>query len=154
MSQDKEMQKFIRFYKQETGETQIDMHDVARFALSKGWTPPKPKSSEDLLAAKFSKAARQEMRTDKFTGRPYRANHAVPSGQMIFWIDIDEAPRKHMVKSSQMRREQMVGDALQLTFDIDHWNAMNPSENPIEVELDLTFDVELRKASEESDDAA
>ena len=94
------------------------------------------------------------MRTDHETGRPYRVNHAVQTGQMTFWVDIDEAPRKHMHKSSQMRREQMVGDALQLTYDVDHWNSVNNHEEPIDVELDFTFDVELRKASDGEDDVA
>lgn len=150
MSQDKEMQKFIRHYKDETGEKEVDMHKVARMALLKGWKSPKPISAEDLLAKKFSKAARQETRTDRVTGRPYRVNHAVTSGQMTFWIDIDEAPRKYMIKSAQQRREQMVGDALQLTFDVEHWNRKNASEEPIQVELDFAFDVELRKASEDA----
>ena len=154
MSEEKELQKMIRFYKQHTGETEVDMHKVARFALEKGFKSPKPQSAEDLLAKKLSKAARQEMRADLNTGRPYRANHAVTSGQQTFWVDIDEAPRKHMVKSAQMRREQMVGDALQLTFDLDHWNSKNSQEPPIDVELDLTFDVELRKASDDLDDVA
>ncbi len=154
MSQIREDQKVIRLYKEETGETEIDMHKVAKWALSKGVTSPKPKTAEDLLAARFSKAARQEMRKDKSTGRPYRANHAVPDGSLTLWVDIDEAPRKRMHKSTQMRREQMVGDALQLTYDVDHWNSINPDEAPIEIELDFQFDVDLRKASEESTDAA
>lgn len=152
MSQVSEDLKIIRLYRQVTGETEIEMQKVARFALSRGMAAPKPQTVEDIIAKRLSKAARQEMRTDQATGRPYRVNHAVQSGQMTFWIDIDEAPRKHMIKSTQMRREQMVGDALQLTFDVDHWNSVNPHEEPIELELDLQFDVDLRKASEDQDE--
>lgn len=149
MSQVSEDQKIIRLYRIATGETEVEMHKVARFALERGMVSAKPQTVEDIIAKRLSKAARQEMRTDQATGRPYRVNHAVQSGQMTFWIDIDEAPRKHMHKSTQMRREQMVGDALQLTFDVDHWNSVNPHEEPIELELDLQFDVDLRKASED-----
>jgi hypothetical protein len=152
MSQVTEDQKLIRLYRQVTGETEVEMHKVARFALDRGMTAPKPQTAEDIIAKRLSKAARQEMRTDHKTGRPYRVNHAVQTGQSTFWVDIDEAPRKHMHSSTQKRREQMVGDALQLTFDVDHWNAVNTHEEPIEVALDFTFDVELRKASDGLDE--
>jgi len=154
MSQVTEDQKIIRLYRQVTGETEVEMHKVARFALNRGMASPKPQTAEDIIAKRLSKAARQEMRTDVKTGRSYRVNHAVQTGQLTFWIDIDEAPRKHMHKSTQMRREQMVGDALQLTYDVDHWNSVNTDKEPIEVELDLAFDVALRKASDGDEETA
>jgi len=64
---------------------------------------------------------------------------------MTFWVDIDEAPRKHMHKSLVNRREQMVGDGLQLTLDSDHWNSINPNEEPINLPIDFTDDIEWRK---------
>src|SRR5690606_9541784 len=106
-TQAQELQAFIRHYKQQTGETEVDMHKVAALALKMGMEPPKPVSPTDLLAKKFSKAAREEMRTDRSTGLPYRVNHpfsADGTGQMMLWVDIDEAPRKHMVKSATHRR--------------------------------------------------
>lgn len=154
MSEELELQKFIRHYKQVTGETEVDMHKVASMAIKMGMKAPTPVSAEDLLARKFSRAARQELRHDRVTGRPYRVNHAVTNGQLTFWVDIDEAPRLHMEKSIQMRREQMVGDAVQLTFDADHWNSIHPEDMPIEVALDFQDDVDWRKASEDDSDAA
>jgi hypothetical protein len=50
-----------------------------------------------------------------------------------------------MFRSLQQRREQMVGDGLQLSFDSDHWNRIHPDEEPIKIELDFTDDVEWRK---------
>ena len=84
------------------------------------------------------------------TGNPYRANHAITtrqgSEQLTLWIDIDrKVPRKKMVKSLMQRREQMVGDGLQLTFDGDHWNNINPEDEPIEIPMDLTDDILWRK---------
>lgn len=144
----KQMQNLIRYYKDQTGKTEVDMKEVAKFAVSKGWKLPTPKSAEDRLAEEFTKAARDEIRYDLKTGKPYRANHAVPvvSGRVQYhlWIDIDEAPRKMMHKSLIMRREQMVGDGLQLTLDAFHWNSVNPSEEPIKIPLDFTEDVEER----------
>lgn len=43
------------------------------------------------------------------------------------------------------RREQMVGDGLQLTLDLDHWNTINPNDKPIVIPMDFTEDIEERK---------
>jgi hypothetical protein len=146
----------LGWYMQETGKTAVDMHDVARWALTKGWKLPKPADPIDLLAKQFSRAAREQTRRDPTTGRSYRAYHSFPEAQgeaqLVLWVDIDKAARKPMVKSVNQRREQMVGDAVQLTFDIDHWNGIHPSEEPITVPLDFAPDVEWRKNSPIEDD--
>lgn len=152
------MQRLIRHYKDETGEKEVDMHKVAEFAVRKGWSLPAPTNPMDALAKQFSKAARQEIRRDKDTGRPYRANHAVTSTQgsvqLTFWVDIDEAPRRVIHKSLINRREQMVGDGLQLTLDADHWNSINPNETPITIPMDFTDDIEWRKNTPDEDQDA
>jgi hypothetical protein len=143
-----EMQRLIRHYKDVTGKTEINMHEVAQFAVDKGWPLPRPIAAIDRLAKEFSQAAREEIRYDKKSGKPYRANHAVTttqgSAQMTLWLDIDEAPRVRILKSLVQRREQMVGDGLQLTLDAMHWNGIHPSEEPINLPLDFTDDVEWR----------
>ena len=153
------MQALIRHYKETTGKKEIEMSDVAAFASARGWPLPQPTSPLELLAKEFSQAAREEIRNDGKTGKAYRANHAVtvPSGngkQLTFWIDIDEAPRKFMHKSLVQRREQMVGDGLQLTLDMDHWNRVNPKEEPIELPMDLSPDIEWRKNVSGEDEKA
>lgn len=40
------------------------------------------------------------------------------------------------------RRQQIVGDCFQLKTDVDVYNGTNPSEQPIQVPLDFTLDVE------------
>jgi hypothetical protein len=65
----------------------------------------------------------------------------------VFWVDIDLAPRKHMAKSARDRREQVVGDMVQLTLDLNHWNRVNPDEVPIIAETDITPDVNEALAS-------
>ncbi len=148
MSKKREMQRLIRAYKDETGERQIDMNNVAKWAAGKGWPLPTPKNPLDLLAKQFSEAAREETRRDSATGMPYRANHSFVtmhgSEQLHLWIDIDEAERGPFLKSAVTRREQMVGDGLQLTLDMMHWNRINPDKEPIDLPMDLTFDIELR----------
>ena len=144
-SKHKEMQHLIRRYKSETGEAEVDMHKVAKWAVDKGWPIPTPTNPIDRLAAEFTQAAREEIKIDELTKQPYRVNHAYQVGQTAFWIDIDEAPREPMRKSLIARREQMVGDGLQLTFDADHWNSIHPEEEPIQIPLDFTQDIQWRK---------
>ncbi len=149
-----EMQSLIRYYKEQTGKTEVDMKEVAKFAVDKmGWKLPAPSDPFDRLAKEFTQAAREEIRYDKKTGKPYRANHAIlqrqGDDQLHLWIDIDEAPRKPMYKSLVMRREQMVGDGLQLTLDADHWNNIHPGEEPIIVPMDFTDDITWRKNAPE-----
>ncbi len=52
-----------------------------------------------------------------------------------------------MLKASVTRREQMIGDGLQLTFDVEHWNRVNPNEEPIQMLMDFTPDIEWRRNS-------
>ena len=40
MSRKQQMQRLIRHYRDETGNSEIDMNDVARWAISKGFKPP------------------------------------------------------------------------------------------------------------------
>jgi hypothetical protein len=147
----REMQFIIREWKKSTGKTEIDMKEVALYAIAvHHWPAPPPISAEERLAREFAQAAREETRQDGKTGQPYRVYHAVKpdvQGQGVFWVDIDEAPRKHMVKSAWARREQVIGDMTQLTLDLNHWNRVNPNEVPIIAEKDLTPDVNERLAS-------
>lgn len=152
-----EYQKFLRFYKDETGERELDMHKIAVFANEKGWKMPTPPSAIDLLAKKFAEAAQSEMKVDHDTGQPYRIYHAIPitgSGQLnlFVYVDIDEATRHQMLKSAVHRREQMVSDGVKLTNDVDHWNRVNPEHVPIQLPMDLTFDIAIRKAADDGDD--
>jgi hypothetical protein len=159
VSKRQERQRFIRHYKDVTGEQEIDMHKVAAYAKRVGWKMPTPPSDVDMLAKLFADDAQAERKYDVETGKPYRAYQAIPvqSGQLnlFVYIDTDEATRSQMQKSTVHRREQMVTDAYSLLLDVEHWNRVNLAEEPIQLPLDLTFDVELRKAGEdESEDEA
>ena len=104
-SRDQKMQHFIREWMKETGRTDIDMHEVAKYARSKGFRAPKVPTEIDLLARDFSRVAREQHRTDEQTGRSYRVYHAFKhrqgDTQLTLWIDIDVAPRNKMWKSLQ-----------------------------------------------------
>lgn len=149
MSKNAEIQKLIRYYKRETGIKEVDMREFARWAVARNYPLPQPIDPIDRLAKDFAAAAREETRTDPETGQAYRVNHmyVVTRGdeQLHLWVDIDEAPRGPMHASLTMRREQVVGDITQLTFDAEHWSRVNPDQDAIEIEKDFGLDVELRR---------
>lgn len=158
MTKKKEMQYLIRAYREQTGQQSVDMHEIAKFAVSKGWPLPAPKSPIERLAEQFSVASREEIRRDLETGRPYRANLAVTTWQgnkqMTLWTDIDEAPRHIAQKAFVQRREQMIGDGLQLTFDVMHWNRVNDAEPSIDMPMDFTDDIAWRINAPDDDQVA
>jgi len=155
-SKNREMLRIIRHWKEVTGNTEIDMHEVAKFAKQElGYPIPEPPDPLDLLARRFTRAARQDIRHDTETRAPYRGYHSVTQWhgdeKHVFWFDIEDANRKQMSISVTQRREQMVGDGLQLLRDAEHWNAINRQQEPIQIDLDLTDDVQWRKNAPEED---
>src|SRR5262245_52601486 len=116
MSKRQERQRFIRHYKDVSGKTEIDMHEVARLAKKMGWDMPTPPSDVDMLAKLFTDDAQAERDFDQETGKPFRVYHAIPvTGQqsLFHYIDIHDATRAQMLKSAVNRREQMVSDGYQ-----------------------------------------
>jgi hypothetical protein len=82
-----------------TGKTEVDMNDLALFASNMGWDLPVPPSPIEMLAKRFSDAAREDIRVDKKTKRPYRAalsiRKTLPDGkQLHLWIDTDTERRR------------------------------------------------------------
>lgn len=152
------LQQMIKLYKLKTGQTELDPVEIAKFAIANGVELPAPDDPMKKLVKQISQAAREEMRTDRQTGRPYRAYHSLPIKQgqetLFVWVDIDDATRAQMLRSTNKRREQVVGDVVQLTFDLDHWAAANPDQEPITLETDFGLDVQWRKASDRDDEAA
>ncbi len=156
MSERKDMQRLIRHYKDETGERELDMHKIAKWAAGKGWPLPALPDPLDLLAKKFKEAARDEIEYDKKTGKPYRVYHALKTShgatQLHLFIDIEDATRDQMLVSLVSRREQMVSDGVMLKYDEDHWNAQHPNDEPIQLPMDFTFDIELRRNAPDDDE--
>ena len=150
-----QMQRFYRYYREQVGRD-VTMHEVALAAKKAGWVMPTPKDPVDILASEFAAAAREELRKDEEMRESYRANIAykqqIGKKEITFWGDIDNSPRINMVKNVVLRREQMVGDALQLTIDVRHWNRINPNEEPVQIELDFNDDVEWRLNAPKSDE--
>lgn len=102
----------------------------------------------DVLAKDMSTALREEFQTDEH-GRRYRVNHAVRVSrggvQYTFWAAMGYAPHDHMEKAFAQRREQVIGDLVQLKTDVDVYNDLNHGARPkIQLELNFTEDVEER----------
>jgi hypothetical protein len=133
------------------------MHKVAAYAKRLGWKMPQPKTDVELLAKQFADDAQAERKRDSTTGRPYRVWHAIPANTQLglfVYVDIDEATRNQMHKSAVNRREQMVTDGYNLELDLDHWNSVNPDKEAIVLPMDLTLDIEIRKATDQDDEEA
>ena len=134
MSVKRQRQRQIRLYLEETGKSAFDMNEVAEWAMKRGIKAPQPQRPIDLLAKQFRDAARSEILHDPDDGKPYRVYHAVRNdGQLglFTWVNIHDAPRRAMHKSAYQRREQMIGDGLQLTLDLRTWNKLHSDEEPI-----------------------
>ncbi len=103
----------------------------------------------DVLAGDMADALRAEIQTDE-KGRRYRVNHAVRitkgGVQYTFWGALGFAPHSHMERAFAQRRDQIVGDCLQLKTDVAVYNDMNRGKQP-EIQLILNFeeDVEERQ---------
>ncbi|MEO1828856.1 MAG: hypothetical protein ABGX82_08555 [Pseudomonas sp.] len=143
-----QIKQYLDRYKKEVGDTGlVDAHDIAEWAYRNGLHKPNTKTIIDAIAADISQAFREEYRTDA-KGQRYRAKHAVRTKKagktMSLWADIDDAnaPREHFAKSFSQRRQQIVGDCYQLKTDVDVYNDKNPAQQPIQVVLDFTYDVE------------
>ena len=108
----------------------------------------------DVLAGEMADALRSEIQTDE-KGRRYRVNHAVRvtkgGVQYTFWGALGFAPHSHMEKAFAQRREQIIGNCVQLRTDVEVYNDMNSGKHPeIQLVLDFTDDVAERFAMDEA----
>lgn len=142
-------QRLVQLYKTETGNKIVDMDDVAEWAIKRGVDAPKPKSPKELLSARLAQAQREEHNIDSETGWSYRVNHAIrrtksDGTQFTLWGSLDDFNRDQMHLSLTNRRQQMIGDGVQLKIDEHVWNNRNPNEAPLQMVMDFTDDIEER----------
>jgi hypothetical protein len=142
-----EVKSYVEKYQTEKGTGLIDPHEVAAWALIRGLHKPNFKTMVDAIAADIAQVFREEYRTDE-QGRRYRAKHAatqkIGNRSFSLWADMDDAraPRSHFIRSFAQRRQQIVGDCVQLKTDVDVYNGKNSKADPIQIPLDFTADVE------------
>lgn len=102
----------------------------------------------DKLSEDMARALREEYATDAL-GRRFRKNHAVRvtkgGVQLTMWAMLEAAPRQHMQKAFIQRREQIVGDCVQLATDVEVYNDMHKDQPPIPMLFDFRDDVAERR---------
>lgn len=102
----------------------------------------------DVLASRMAQALRLEYDTD-YQGRRFRVNHAArvtaAGVQYTFWAIMGFATHDHMERSFTQRREQIIGECVQLRTDVDVYNVMSGAEtSEFQLVLDFTDDVAER----------
>jgi len=159
-SRDQIIQRMARVYREEQGSADIDLSSFAEYLIRNGVKPPPAPTTRELMAKAAKRALKQDIRRDQVTGRPYHGWQAVPhgkdarTGQLSFtYIDADEAPREPMKTALLLKVSMMIDDGVQVTFDAEHWNRVNPKEDPIVVDelLDLRDQVQWRVASRDEE---
>ena len=145
---------YVERYKREVNsDGLVDPHDVAEWAYKNGLHKPSVKTVIDAIASDIAQVFREEYRVDRY-GRRYRAKHATTHKRgnktLALWVDLDDpnAPHTHFVKSFAQRRQQIVGDCVQLKTDVDVYNEKRTPVEPIQMPLDFTLDViEMQQVS-------
>lgn len=140
-----DLQHIWHRYQAENGDIPTSARDAVAWGVAKGLLMLPQVDPLDHLAEEMSTALREEYRKDKF-GRRYRVNHAVRvtkhGVQYTFWGVMDSSDRPFMEKAFGQRRKQIVGDCLQLKTDADVYNSKHPDQEPIQIVLNFTADVE------------
>lgn len=151
-----QMQKIWKAYEDAGEPMPATSRDVAAWAVRNGLWRPQPADVIAQCAEDLSRALREEYHTDA-KGRRVRSKHAVritQSGkQMTLWADMRTATRPHMELAFAQRRQQIVGDCVQLKRDVDSYNESHADQLPLPLILDFTDDAKEADAGEGFDEA-
>lgn len=152
-----ELQRFWGLYREAGHQDSPTAKDVASWAYEQGLWKPRVSDVVEVLAEDLARAWREDYDTDA-KGRRYRKKHPVrvtkDGRQLYLWEDMDTAPREHMQMAFAQRRQQIVGDCVQLRVDVDAYNDKNPSEKPLQLVLDFEDDVAEHFLGDDEDWAA
>lgn len=146
------MQDIINDYIAETGDSEWDMKDIARWAIKNNRWELSPTNIVQKCAQELSRAARDEYYEDP-QGRRVRRKHPIRGEQGVLWADIETAPPEHMKISLQQRRGYIVYDCVQLRKDLDSYNDNNKHGAVIQMCFDFNDDVNERLMPDEYPDS-
>jgi hypothetical protein len=123
--------------------------EAVRWAVHEGLLDLPRIDPYEVLAAQMAAALREETALND-RGQRYRVNHAVRitkgGVQHTLWAEMGLAPHEHMEKAFAQRREQIIGDCVQLKIDVDTYNRLKPQDRPsVQLILDFTEDVAERE---------
>ncbi len=147
-TQTERFQELWREYEKEHDHAAVSLREVVDWAVGRGDLELPRIDPRDALASQMSRALREEYATDA-KGRRYRVNHAVRitkgGVQTTIWGILGYAPHSHMERAYTQRREQVIGDLVQLQVDVEVYNEMSGHPS-IQLVLDFGDDVAERRA--------
>jgi hypothetical protein len=150
MTQSEKYQRAWACFEQAHGYIAASARQAVEWAVDQGIIQLPEIDPVHLAAQQMARALREEIAIDA-NGRRYRKNHAihvtVDGVQLSLWAGLETAPREHMEMAFTQRREQIVGDCVQLKTDVDVYNEKHPNREPIDLVLDFTDDVAEREVS-------
>ncbi len=142
-------QAIWHLYEEERDHQPAGTREAVERAVAEGLLRLPKIDPYDILAAEMAAALREEIQTDH-KGRRFRVNHAVRvtkgGVQYTFWAAMGYAPHDHMEKAFAQRREQIIGDCVQLRTDVDVYNDMNRGGQRPEIQLVLDFTDDVAEA--------
>lgn len=142
------LQRAWHAYEKKHGAVPVTARDAVQWGVQEGLIEMPDFDPYAKLAEDMATALREEYDIDA-KGRRYRVNHAVrvtkAGVQYTFWAIMKDAPREHMQKAFMQRREQIVGDCVQLATDVEAYNDFNKEEQPIQMLFDFRDDVAERR---------
>lgn len=146
-----QMVRIFDRYAEEVSDGPTTLDDVAGWAVKNGLFHPAPRTIVQMCKEALADSLRQQKRVDA-QGRKYRAKHSVrvvdAGVQYTLWADIDrKPPRSFMEKSFAQRRKSIADDCFQAKMDIDHYNAANSEQPPIQFVMDFQEDVAEMEAA-------
>ncbi|RVD55786.1 hypothetical protein EN828_22195 [Mesorhizobium sp. M2D.F.Ca.ET.185.01.1.1] len=146
------LQRIWHQYENEHGHVPASTREAVQWGVSRGMIQAPEVDPLAKLVEDMSDALREEYAIDA-EGRRYRVNHAVrvtrAGVQYTLWGVMKDAPREHMQKAFIQRREQIVGDCVQLATDVDAYNAMKTDQPRIQMVFDFRDDIAERFALDE-----
>lgn len=152
MTKQERFQEAWHYFDDRESHRPTSARQACEWAVSQGMLELPRIDPYNALAEEMGQALRAEYRTDK-AGRRYRVNHAVrvtkAGVQYTFWAVMGFAEHSHMERAFAQRREQIVGDCLQLKTDVDVYNDLNLGKGVPTVQLVLNFtdDIAERESS-------
>ncbi len=142
------LQEMVAEYRAAGQPWPSDTKAVAGWAIKNRLWQDRPETAIKRLARKLARAMREERFIDP-QGRSVRLKHAYPDlrshegvpEQHLIWEDMPRMSDGQMLASSQLRRQQVLGDCAQLKTDIDSFNQNYNDGKPIQMSFDFTEDL-------------
>jgi hypothetical protein len=144
LSRKEELRRRANEYIASTGKNVYTSREIADWAIkNRYWDLPKEKLLS-LCADEFARAFKEEHFTDPL-GNRVRFRHArkvdIDGVQTTLWENWTTISRENMETSLLQRRNQIVGDCVQLDIDTESFNRFRNEREPIQIPFDFTPDV-------------